>query len=289
MNQVSLEKIDVIGDIHGHHEQLCGLLEKLGYLSKGNSLSHPENRKLGFVGDFINRGPQSVEVLKFVQALCQDGLAVAVLGNHEFRLIQNSVAGKKIPSEYEPFIPWLRTLPLFIELDSIRMVHAVWHFSSIELLRGKEVMDDDFVQETMQKESPYKNAVNRILSGIKIHIPQDLTLVDRFGIKRSKGRLKWWLDLRGKSYADCFLSPMTPDILERGPGDDELFELEPYGELEKPVFTGHYCLPPHIPKISGQVACLDGCVTCDKKLWGYRHEGTQNLDASHLVEAICEE
>ena len=58
---------------------------------------------------------------------------------------------KKIPSEYEPFIPWLRTLPLFIELDSIRMVHAVWHFSSIELLRGKEVTDDDFVQETMQK------------------------------------------------------------------------------------------------------------------------------------------
>ena len=65
MNQVSLEKIDVIGDIHGHHEQLCGLLEKLGYLSKGNRLSHPENRKLGFLGDFINRGPQSVEVLKF--------------------------------------------------------------------------------------------------------------------------------------------------------------------------------------------------------------------------------
>ena len=69
MNQVSLEKIDVIGDIHGHHEQLCRLLEKLGYLSKGNILFHPENRKLGFVGDFINRGPQSVEVLKFVQAL----------------------------------------------------------------------------------------------------------------------------------------------------------------------------------------------------------------------------
>ena len=71
---------------------------------------HPENRKLGFVGDFINRGPQSVEVLNLVKSLHEEGTAVAVLGNHEFRLIQDAVAGRKVPSEYEPFLPWLRTL-----------------------------------------------------------------------------------------------------------------------------------------------------------------------------------
>ena len=74
-------------------------------------------------------------------------------------------------------------------------MHAVWHFSSIELLDGKSVEEDAFIQETIVKKS-YKKAVSRILSGIKINIPEDLKLMDRFGIKRSKARLKWWMDLR---------------------------------------------------------------------------------------------
>ena len=287
MNQVIQEKIDIIGDIHGHYAELCKLLEKLGYQFQENRLFHPENRILGFVGDFINRGPQSVEVLSLVKSLHEEGKAVAVLGNHEFRLIQDSVAGKKIPSEYEPFISWLRTLPLFFEMETIRIVHAVWHFSSIDLLRGKEISDDEFIRKTMEKKSPYKKAVNRILSGIKINIPDDLKLIDRFGVERTKGRLKWWMDLRKKPYANCFLSPMKPDIFNCGPSLDDLSEIEPYGDTEKPVFTGHYCLPPYVPKISGKVACLDGCVTCDKILWGYRHHGTQQMDASQLVQADC--
>ena len=108
------EKIDIIGDIHGHYQQLIRLTEKMGYSVSLKKLYHPENRKLGFVGDFINRGPQSVEVLTLVKSLCESGDAIAVLGNHEFKLIQNSVKGKNVPAEFEPFIPWLRTLPLFV-------------------------------------------------------------------------------------------------------------------------------------------------------------------------------
>ena len=169
------------------------------------------------------------------------------------------------------------------------MVHAVWHFSSINLLEGKKVSDDAFIQETMEKKSPYRKAVSRILSGIKINIPRNLKLIDRFEVERSKGRLKWWMDLKGKPYAECFMSPMKPDIFDLGPSEDELAELEPYGKSEKPVFIGHYCLPQYVPKLSGQVVCLDGCVTCDRILWGYRHQGTQRLDASQLVQAMCEE
>ena len=285
MNQELNEKIDIIGDIHGHYLQLFRILEKMGYSLNQNKLYHPENRKLGFVGDFINRGPQSYEVLCLVRSLCESGDAMAVLGNHEFRLIQNSVAGKGVPSEFEPFIPWLRTLPLFLELDTLRLVHAVWHFSSIELLKGKSVQDDSFIGETIKRKNIYQVAVSRILSGIKIRIPQELALQDRFGIRRSKGRLKWWKDLRGMSFAECFLSPMKPYVYDRGPVDEELSEIELYQETEKPVFTGHYCLPPSIPKISGNVVCLDGCVTCDQTLWAFRHEGTKILNTSGLVEA----
>ena len=85
MNQELNEKIDIIGDIHGHYQQLIRILEKMGYSLNQNKLYHPENRKLGFVGDFINRGPQSYEVLCLVRSLCESGDAMAVLGNHEFR------------------------------------------------------------------------------------------------------------------------------------------------------------------------------------------------------------
>ena len=50
--------------------------------------------------------------------------------------------------------------------------------------------EDAFIQETIVKKSPYKKAVSRILSGMKINIPEDLKLMDRFGIKRSKSKVK---------------------------------------------------------------------------------------------------
>ena len=285
----SKQKIDLIGDIHGHYLELRLMLEKFGYSFQGLNLAHPENRKLAFVGDFINRGPQSVEVLKLVKSLQESGEAFVVLGNHEFKLVQNLVAGNSIPDEFIPFIAWLRTLPLFLELETLRIVHAAWHFSSIKILEQALVADDLFIKETLEKESMYKRASQSILSGIKTTIPKDLKLVDRFAIPRTKGRLKWWLDLRGKPYSECFFSPMFPEISDRGPIETEVSMLEPYTQQEKPVFIGHYCLPPNIPKIFGQVVCLDGCVTCDKRLWGYRYEGEHIPETSNLIQVKLEE
>ena len=70
--------IDLIGDIHGHYQELQKILKILGYSYLKDELSHPENRKIGFVGDFINRGPQSVEVLTLVKSLCESGKAITV-------------------------------------------------------------------------------------------------------------------------------------------------------------------------------------------------------------------
>jgi hypothetical protein len=277
-------QFDLIGDIHGHYDELCKLLEKLEYQRSGTAFEHTENRKLVFVGDFINRGPDSEKVLYLIQSMWESGKALAVVGNHEFRLVQNSVSGKNIPSELRVFLPWLRKLPLFLDMDSFRVVHAAWHFSSIKFLENQSIEDDNFVKKTLLKKNPYCLAVERILSGIKINIPKNLKLADRFGIVRSKGRLKWWLDLGGKSYADCFLSPMNPQIENRGPKSKELSGTERYSTNEKPVFIGHYCLPPNVPKVYEQVVCLDGCVTCDKRLWGYRYRGEKVPEARNLVE-----
>ena len=58
--------LDLVGDIHGEFSALQVLLERLGYNAEG---IHPAGRRLVFVGDLVDRGPQSVAVLRFVQPL----------------------------------------------------------------------------------------------------------------------------------------------------------------------------------------------------------------------------
>ncbi len=78
---------DIIGDIHGCYEELCELLEKLGYKQdEQNGYVHPEGRKAVFVGDLCDRGPQNVNVLKLVMAMTASGNAYAVPGNHDNKL-----------------------------------------------------------------------------------------------------------------------------------------------------------------------------------------------------------
>ncbi len=74
---------DIIGDIHGHAEALKALLFKLGYNASGGVWQHP-NRKVIFVGDYIDRGPAIRETLQIVRAMSENEKATALMGNHEY-------------------------------------------------------------------------------------------------------------------------------------------------------------------------------------------------------------
>ena len=83
-------KLDIVGDVHGMFDELIKLLEKSGwtYSKETNSITHEDpERKLLFLGDIVDRGTQSMEVLKFVKNLCDKGLATLILGNHEEKLL----------------------------------------------------------------------------------------------------------------------------------------------------------------------------------------------------------
>jgi predicted kinase len=85
-------KLDIVGDVHGLFDELIKLLEKSGwkYLEKDNSLTHEDpERRLLFVGDIVDRGTQSMQVLKLVKNLCDKGLATLILGNHEEKLLSS--------------------------------------------------------------------------------------------------------------------------------------------------------------------------------------------------------
>jgi len=77
---------DLIGNIHGYAAPLKRLLEKLGYSERGGVWQHPE-RKVIFLGDFIDRGPEQVETVQIARAMVEGGTAFAVMGNHEFNAI----------------------------------------------------------------------------------------------------------------------------------------------------------------------------------------------------------
>src|SRR6056297_1711639 len=77
---------DLIGDIHGHADELKELLLKLGYQKNNGTYSHPE-RKVLFVGDYIDRGPKIRETLQIVKSMVASGNAIALMGNHEYNAL----------------------------------------------------------------------------------------------------------------------------------------------------------------------------------------------------------
>ncbi len=78
--------IDVVGDVHGDMPALERLLAHLGYDAAGN---HPDSRSLVFVGDLVDRGPDSPSVVRRVKQLVGNCKAQCVLGNHELNLLLN--------------------------------------------------------------------------------------------------------------------------------------------------------------------------------------------------------
>ncbi|MED0657251.1 bis(5'-nucleosyl)-tetraphosphatase PrpE [Anoxybacillus ayderensis] len=73
---------DIIGDIHGCFHELTLLTKKLGYVWEHDIPIHPNGRKLAFVGDLADRGPESLQVIDTVISLVQQNKAVYVPGNH---------------------------------------------------------------------------------------------------------------------------------------------------------------------------------------------------------------
>jgi len=79
---------DIIGDVHGCYEELVALLRQLGYEDDRGLWRHPEGRKPVFVGDLVDRGPDTPGVLKIVMSLVSTGLGWCVPGNHDVKLLK---------------------------------------------------------------------------------------------------------------------------------------------------------------------------------------------------------
>ena len=146
--------LDIVGDIHGEQAALLQLLRHLGYDARGN---HPEGRTLVFLGDFVDRGPDSPGVIGIVHQLVTSGKAVAIAGNHEINLLRNDpkdgsgwffdarlqsdlrkypcFARPHDPAERSAIVHFLRDLPVALEREDLRIVHAAWSGAAVEQAR----------------------------------------------------------------------------------------------------------------------------------------------------------
>ncbi len=90
---------DIIGDVHGCFDELKSLLKKLGYSvskAKGRySVKHPDGRKIIFVGDLVDRGPKTPEVIRLAKHAIEDDQAFCVVGNHDDKL-KRALMGRKV-------------------------------------------------------------------------------------------------------------------------------------------------------------------------------------------------
>lgn len=117
-NNIVTTKLDIVGDTHGLLTEFLDFANKLGWnLDKDtNSLIHlDKERKLVFLGDIVDRGLQSIELLQVVKNTVDKNNAILILGNHEEKLInnyENWVSNKKINgkslSSSETFANFLR-------------------------------------------------------------------------------------------------------------------------------------------------------------------------------------
>jgi protein phosphatase len=81
---------DIIGDVHGCFDELVILLGELGYevAAGGTGARHPDGRRACFVGDLVDRGPDTPRVLRLVMGMSDAGTAIVVPGNHENKLLR---------------------------------------------------------------------------------------------------------------------------------------------------------------------------------------------------------
>ncbi len=79
---------DIIGDVHGCHQELADLLDSLGYQPAADGAWHPAGRTAVFLGDLVDRGPDTAGVLRTVMAMVEAGTALCVPGNHESKLLR---------------------------------------------------------------------------------------------------------------------------------------------------------------------------------------------------------
>ncbi len=300
--------VDVIGDVHGQFGKLEALLARLGYSPVAGVWKHA-TRTAVFVGDLIDRGPRQVETVELVRSMVAAGAARCILGNHEFNAIAWATPNRSSPGEFlrprgkpgnreqhraflrevegtprhDEIIAWFKTLPLWLDLGGLRIVHACWHPQSMRaiepLLGPGNTLTAALIEAANQPGRPEYEAIEVICKGPEIALPEGTSFKDKDGKVRQAVRVRWWL-ANARTYRDAAIVPRgdehrIPDL----PLPTE-WQGHPYGGC--PVLFGHYWFTGTPEVISDHFACLDYSAAREGPLVAYRWDGEAELRSEKL-------
>ena len=301
---------DIIGDVHGYATLLKKLLLQMGYSKTESGYLHPL-RKAVFVGDFVNRGPEIRKTVRIIRKMVENGNALAIIGNHEINAItyylkdkdglplinspgKNFLALYKTINQFSEFAEewkshrkWMSELPLYLDLGEIRIVHACWSESAIELLKiaeseGKS-RNSIFRKMYKKPKSPVSKSVLKLTKGIDYKMPGDLKIINNKGVSPQSFRMRWWEDPVGKTFEEMsfdskFTLPQYEIPKQIAP------QNTPYPEDAPIVFFGHYCRHEGPFIIKPNLCCVDSCVAGTRILTAYGWNGEKVLDLNNLVQ-----
>lgn len=302
---------DIIGDTHGHATRLEALLTKLGYSKKADAWQHPERKAL-LLGDLIDRGPEQLEAVRIVKAMVEAGSALCILGNHEFNAVSFGlpdpdqdgaflrVHTKENREKHQGFLEqvgegsllhreilaWFKTLPLYMDLDGLRAVHACWHPAHIQAMQPyltpQGSLREDAWIAANRSGSIACEGVKTLLKGMEIALPPGISFQDKNGITRHAIRARWW-DREARTYEE--LGVLTENPRHRLPAVPVDTSVLPGYDQRKPVFFGHYWLHGTPRPLAPTIACLDYSSVLPApagKLCAYRWNGEQTLLPSNF-------
>jgi len=301
---------DLIGDIHGYASELKALLAKMGYQEIDGVWQHPE-RKVIFLGDFVDRGPEQVETVRIARNMVESGNALAVMGNHEFNAVAWATEDPDNPGEYlrphteknlnqhkdfleqvgegselhQEMIEWFKTLPIYLDLPEMRVIHACWHPEYIHKLSSHTDPANRLLPEawkqTTEKGSEAYSAIETLIKGLEIKLPRPHYFLDKESNPRHNIRARWWKE-ENLTYRDLAMVPASE--IHKIPHEPLKDDVLPGYDGNKPVFVGHYWMSGTPAPLSEHIACLDYSVAGSKggKLCAYRFNNESSLRADRF-------
>lgn len=307
-----MQGYDLIGDVHGCGATLAALLEKLGYHQRGGVYRHAR-RKVIFLGDLIDRGPRIRLAVTIARRMVEEGEAYIVMGNHEYnalaythpapagshkrwlrehtprhnRIIEDTLAQyRDHTNEWQDTLAWFKTIPLYLEIDGIRVVHACWDDALIGELKQRAphgCMDSRFLVESTDPATQAFRIIDRLTRGTHIRLPEGVAIHSGDGFSRQSFRAHFW-SANPQQWGDVVFQPDDlPDNLEaRDITPEERRCLSYYDAEQPPLFIGHYWCEgiPALP--ANNIACLDYSAVKYGRLVAYRWSGEKQLNADHF-------
>lgn len=274
------------------------------------SLKPPQGRQAVFIGDLIDRGPEQIKVIETVRAMIDAGNARAVMGNHEFNAIGYVTPNFDDPHKFlRPHTPskvaqhrefldqvgegserhrelvtWFRSLPVALDLGSIRVVHAWWHQDYVDEIAGSVgsdgFMSDDFLQRAFCKGTAECKAMEGLTKGLEVKLSDGHSYFDHQGEARRDLRCRWWHESQ-RTIRDVAIVPRHATAsIPASPLPEDYLGSPATGS---PIFIGHYWMDgipaPHLPR----VACVDYSAAGSGPLVAYRWTGESTLSRAGFI------